>query len=287
MIPNPNVSRKPFPLPVVALGPGTQNDDAPEFPQFPKEMHTFTAPHGWMLREAGCSEDAVAWLERFFHEIAQCPEGPVVAAVDELSEPQRRWIEDAFGVGEVVAQTAAPFSLRVRESAFPGIWHEVVLGADGAVVRDEWRYAPYSARLVEAMTATSHDVCTPPQAPTGVMNGPALVEELRHWAGKGTMGRAVHVLNLTLLPLTPADLQMLNDWLGPPMVAIAIRSYGQCRVASTRLRDVWRVQYFNSMDALILDTIEVTRLPEVVRAAPEDLALTRSRLADYLAELAR
>ena len=72
MIPNPNVSRKPFPLPVVALGPGTQNDDAPEFPQFPKEMHTFTAPHGWMLRETGCSEAAVAWLERFFQAIAQC-----------------------------------------------------------------------------------------------------------------------------------------------------------------------------------------------------------------------
>lgn len=287
MMPNLNRSRKPFPLPVVALGPGAQSDDAPEFPEFPKEMHTFAMPRCWALPEDESADAAVAWLEQFYTAITQSPGGPVVAAVDELSESQRRWIEDAFGVGEVVAQTAAPISLRLRESAFPGIWHEVVLGADGAVVRDEWRYAPYSAALIDVMTATSSDTLLPPDTPDGVMNGPALVEELRYWAGKGTLGRAVHVMNLTLLPLTPADLQMLNAWLGPPMVAIAIRSYGQCRVSSTCLRDVWRVQYFNSMDALILDTIEVTRLPEVVRAAPEDLALTRERLADYLAELAR
>jgi hydrogenase-1 operon protein HyaF len=35
---------------------------------------------------------------------------------------------------------------------------------------------------------------------------------------------------------------------------------------------VWRVQFFNSMDTLILDTLEVTDMPEVVLAAPEDLS---------------
>jgi hydrogenase-1 operon protein HyaE len=41
---------------------------------------------------------------------------------------------------------------------------------------------------------------------------------------------------------------------------------------------VWRVQFFNSMDTLILDTLEVTDMPEVVLAAPEDLSDSARRL---------
>jgi hydrogenase-1 operon protein HyaF len=44
----------------------------------------------------------------------------------------------------------------------------------------------------------------------------------------------------------------------------------------------WRVSYFNSQDALILDTVEVTDLPDVACAAPEDLADSHERLADML-----
>jgi len=274
--------RRTFPIPVVALGPSTQNDEAPDFPLLPKEMHTFSAPRGWELGREG---SAVSWMERFVAAIAANPGGPVVASVMTETPEARRWIEDAFGVGEVIAQAAAPMTLRVRESAFPGIWHEMVLGEGGVVLCDEWRYAREVESLIAAMVATSLTDMPPPRYPEGCMNAPALVEELRYWAGRGVLGRAVHVLNLTLLPLTATDLKVIDEWLGPPMVAVSIRSYGQCRVSNTRLRDVWRVRYFNSMDALILDTIEVTALPEVVRAAPEDLALSRERLADYLVEL--
>jgi hypothetical protein len=45
-----------------------------------------------------------------------------------------------------------------------------------------------------------------------------------------------------------------------------------------RAGGVWRVQFFNSMDTLILDTLEVTDMPEVVLAAPEDLSDSARRL---------
>jgi hydrogenase-1 operon protein HyaF len=45
---------------------------------------------------------------------------------------------------------------------------------------------------------------------------------------------------------------------------------------------VWRVQFFNSMDTLILDTLEVTDMPEVVLAAPEDLSDSARRLLKVL-----
>jgi hydrogenase-1 operon protein HyaF len=45
---------------------------------------------------------------------------------------------------------------------------------------------------------------------------------------------------------------------------------------------VWRVQYFNNMNTLILNTIEVVTVPEVVLAAAEDLSDTRERLVELV-----
>jgi hydrogenase-1 operon protein HyaF len=43
---------------------------------------------------------------------------------------------------------------------------------------------------------------------------------------------------------------------------------------------VWRVQFFNSTDTLILDTWEVTQMPEVAIAGPEDIADSAERIRD-------
>jgi hydrogenase-1 operon protein HyaF len=43
------------------------------------------------------------------------------------------------------------------------------------------------------------------------------------------------------------------------------------------------VQYFNSQDALILNTIEVTEVPEVACAAALDLEDSAERLAEVIA----
>ncbi len=48
---------------------------------------------------------------------------------------------------------------------------------------------------------------------------------------------------------------------------------------------MWWVQYFNSMDTLILNTIEVVDMPEVVLAADEDYTDTIERLGEYIAML--
>jgi len=42
------------------------------------------------------------------------------------------------------------------------------------------------------------------------------------------------------------------------------------------------VQYFNNMQTLILNTIEVTPMPEAAVAAREDIVETRARLADLV-----
>ena len=128
---------------------------------------------------------------------------------------------------------------------------------------------------------TSSDLAVPIYPP-GTMNAPALVEELRLQAASWKAGDAAHIINLTLLPVSDADLDTLYNWLGHREVSILSRGYGNCRITSTRLKNVWWVQYFNSMDTLILNSIEVVGMPEVALASAEDLDDSVERLREYL-----
>ena len=83
------------------------------------------------------------------------------------------------------------------------------------------------------------------------------------------------MINLTLFPMTPEDHAVLEQALPVGPVAMISRGFGNCHVTSTGLADVWRVQYFNNMNTLILNTIEVVDVPEVVEAAVEDLTDSR------------
>ena len=75
---------------------------------------------------------------------------------------------------------------------------------------------------------------------------------------------------------------MLERALPVGPVAIMSRGFGNCRDHVDATRDVWRVQYFNTMNTLILNTIEVVDVPEVAIAAREDLADSRERLAELV-----
>ena len=77
--------------------------------------------------------------------------------------------------------------------------------------------------------------------------------------------------------------QALHDaQIGAGRVLILSRGYGNCRIVDTRLLNTWRVTYFNSSDIIILDTLEVCRVPDVACAAAEDLEDSAERLAEVL-----
>ncbi len=114
------------------------------------------------------------------------------------------------------------------------------------------------------------------------MNVPALIHELQDAMDRSGPDTPAHVINLTLLPLSPEDTAHIDQVLDGGSVVILSRGFGNCRISSTAARNVWRVQYFNNMQTLILNTIEVTAMPEVAIAAREDLVETRERLADLV-----
>jgi hydrogenase-1 operon protein HyaF len=136
--------------------------------------------------------------------------------------------------------------------------------------------------LTDAARRTSAADLPAPAYPAGCMNAQALVEEIRLQAAAWQPGEAAHIINLTLLPVSDADLDTLYIWLGHREVSILSRGYGNCRITSTRLKNVWWVQYFNSMDTLILNSIEVVGMPEVALASDEDFVDSVERLREYL-----
>ena len=118
--------------------------------------------------------------------------------------------------------------------------------------------------------------------PDGVANAPALLTELGAALGQYEASGRTHAINLSLLPHTEADLEYLADKLGRGLVTVLSRGYGNCRISATGTAHVWWVQYFNSQDALILNTLEVARVPDVACAAPEDLEASAERLAEII-----
>lgn len=274
---------RPFPISVVAMGPGSQGEEAPDYLPMPKGMETFHAPR----LPDNASPEAVGQAARLlgiFLEAAGQVGFAGGAKIDllGLSPEVREVINQSMGYGEVSAFTTAPEHWRVQETAFAGIWRVLKVADDGAMQVDRLETGAIPDVLTDTMRRTATAELPAPDYPAGCMNAQALAEEIRMQAAAYRPGQAAHVINLTLLPVSDADLDTLYGWLGHREVSILSRGYGNCRITSTRLKNVWWVQYFNSMDALILNSIEIVDMPDVALAADEDFDDSIERLREYL-----
>jgi len=289
---------KPFPIPVVAemVGPGSQTeDDTLDYLTMPQGMATFQPP---MLPEpealAGAPA-AVAVLQAALAALNVAARGEPTApiALDGLDAPALALVNQVLGEGEVSAQVLAdglaseamPGAARVRvqESVFAGVWRVLRVLDDGQV-RDAIEVGAIPAVLLEAAHDDGRAERPGPQsAPDGVFNAQPVLVELADQRQQWQPGRAAHVVNLSLLPMTPLDIGFLDHVLGTGRVLLLSRGYGNCRITNTRVPNTWRIVYYNSQDQVILNTVEVCRVPEVACAAPEDLADSAGRLTEVMA----
>lgn len=279
---NPSTLR-PFPISVVAMGPGSQGEETPDYLPMPKGMETFSQPRLPDNVPPEVVNRAAELLGAYVDQAEQAGfAGGATLNLRDLDATLRDVINQSLGFGEVSAFTTAPEHWRVQETAFSGIWRVLKVADDGAMVVDRLETGAIPAALTDTMRQTAQADLPPPAYPAGCMNAQALVEEIRMQAAGRRAGAAAHIINLTLLPVSDADLDTLYGWLGHREVSILSRGYGNCRITSTRLQNVWWVQYFNSMDALILNSIEIVDMPEVALAADEDFVDSIERLREYL-----
>jgi hydrogenase-1 operon protein HyaF len=267
-----------------------QPDDAVEYMAMPREMNTFEMPR---LPEPGPGHDVAGArdvLEAFVaHFDRWLADGGDLPALDLCGVPPDalRVLNETLGEGEVSGIVDSGDAVRVQETVFSGVWREQHF-AGGALVHDYLLGGPIPPVLPALASARALPALRVLPLPAGAMNVPALIHELQEAMDVCAAALAAgteppsRVINLTLLPLSPQDAAHIDAVLDGGAVVILSRGFGNCRISSTAARHVWRVQYFNNMQTLILNTIEVVELPEVAVAAREDLGETRDRLADLV-----
>lgn len=173
---------------------------------------------------------------------------------------------------------------QAQESVFAGIWRIRVSNENGQLVRDYIEVGSFPLIAIDFARATSRETLAPCSSDErdGLLNAPALVSEIEDQLSQFEEGALPHVINLSLLPHSEADLAFLHGHLGAGQLIILSRGYGNCRITSTGTRNVWWVQYFNSQDAIILNTIEICSIPSVACAGQDDIEDSAARLSEIL-----
>lgn len=269
----------PFTLPPTGFGPGSQPDPDGElqYMTMPSGMRTYSAHIPDV--DGAEKEEALTYLARLADAADAVAKGGPSVEFDasELSSGGRYGVADAMGQGEVSMRVHGVPALKVQESVFAGVW---MIAGDG-IDRIEVATCPKIA-LSRAHLPHRPAVGSLARKVPGVVNAQSILSEIVDKSLTWKPGDEAHVVNLSLLPHTPEDLDYLDEALGEGAVTILSRGYGNCRVTACAQNHVWRVQFFNSMDTLILDTFEVTELPEVALAAFEDLADSAYRIRDVM-----
>ena len=276
---------QPVHIPIRSLMP--EPADAVEYMAMPREMSTFEMPR---LPDAGgdAGPDEVSGardvLDAFLGQMARwLADGGELPALELVGLPAGtlRVLNETLGEGEVSAIVEAGHEIRVQETVFSGVWRQQHIQGT-QLLHDLLLAAPIppivGALAAERAATRLRSLPLPP----GAMNVPALVNELQEAMDRSGPDTPSHVINLTLLPLSTEDAAHLDALLDGGSVVVLSRGFGNCRISSTSAHNVWRVQYFNNMQTLILNTVEVVTMPEVALAAREDLVETQGRLADLV-----
>ena len=276
-------------IPVV-VGPGSQppEEDGAEldYPMPSGGMSTFSAPVIPEPDEIEGVEDAIALFSKVQAELAAYETGhpAVVLPLDGLDEKNIDLVNQMLGNGEVSMKYHGVVDAQIQESVLAGVWRVQYLGANEDVQRDVIEIAGIPSLVkgdtfsdaAEAVNLSDTDI------PDNVYNAPPLLSEIDDKLPEYSPGDVPHVINLSLLPHTNEDIEFLTAALGIGPVVILSRGYGNCRISSTTTKNVWWVQYFNSQDTLILNTLEISEVPDVACAAQEDIDDSAQRLLEIL-----
>lgn len=269
-------------------GPGGQpsEEDGAElsYMEMPKGMRTYSMPVVPEKEEAQAFGPALAKLGEVLEALRAQPQpgSAIEIPLNALDAANREFAGQVLGEGEV--SIIAGTVIQAQESVMAGIWRIHEVDANGALISDRIEVGDFPAGVLKAAQEAAGPQLLPLAGIAGgdIMNAPAIATELADKLAAYQPGSSAHAVNLSLLPLTDEDLAYIGQRLGQGAVTILSRGYGNCRISSTAVKNVWRVRCFNSREAVILDTIEIVSVPAVACAAKEDLEDSAQRLEEIL-----
>jgi hydrogenase-1 operon protein HyaF len=280
-------------IPVNLIGAGSQPAEEEgaslDILELPGEMQTFRMPEMPDPQRLAQESAAMAVISGLHKALARQVESRLgqyeTLELDGLDNADCELIDQLLGEGEVSMRFERDgCHARIQESVLAGVWRVKYYTPQGALSNDTIEVAdvPKLCRRHVFKHAAHRAELNRDAIPPGVLNAPPLLAEINDKVVEYRPGHESHVINLTLLPQTEEDLGYLIERLGEGPLTILSRGYGNCRITSTAVQSVWWVQYFNSQDKNILNTLEIGGVPVVAAAAIEDLQDSRDRLAEMM-----
>jgi hydrogenase-1 operon protein HyaF len=116
-------------------------------------------------------------------------------------------------------------------------------------------------------------------------NAPVLLREIAQLAARLLESGEASAIDLRALPLTPADLDWLRETLGRGQVAATLEAEGESTLTETVCPGVWWVTHHNENGAVASEFIEVTFVPELLKAHPDDVKIGLEHLELLISDL--
>jgi len=112
-----------------------------------------------------------------------------------------------------------------------------------------------------------------PSAPGLSGNAPPLLREVVELVRRLLETGESSSIDLSALPLTPADLDWLQAMLGAGEISITLQASGESTLNETACSGVWWVTHHNENGTVTAQFIEVAFVPELVKAHPQDVQI--------------
>lgn len=214
-------------------------------------------------------------------EIQKADQAGRLFDITDFPDDDRELITQTLGEGEVsgIAALSNGITAQMQEAVMAGVWRIRFTDDQGRLIGDYIEVASIPAAVRQACSPLPTTISYPP-APAGAMNVMPVLTEVGDGVARHRDGDPAHVITFSLFPMSPEDMTFLQETLGAGPVRLTSRGYGTCRVVATGARSVWSVQFYNAMDTIILDTLEICDIPSVAIAAEEDFRDSAARLRD-------
>lgn len=116
-------------------------------------------------------------------------------------------------------------------------------------------------------------------------NAPVLLHEIAERVRRLLDSDESSAIDLRALPLTPADLDWLQQALGQGQVMATLEAEGESTLSETICPGVWWVTHRNEQGAVASEFIEVTFVPELLKAHPNDVEIGLEHLELLISDL--
>jgi hydrogenase-1 operon protein HyaF len=130
------------------------------------------------------------------------------------------------------------------------------------------------SRLTEIPIRIEASARIEPPAEAGGLGGgvAAILSELVALLERLAVEDASGAIDLRSLPMGPLDRAELQSVLGEGEVQAMVTAQGLSNIRETRVSGGWWVEHFDQQGALIAELIEVTRVPQILASASDEIA---------------